>query len=139
MRLLTILLLVPMSLAACSDDKTTTPPTATVPPTVCVTTPAPEDRLVHVTVDDIVGGFGSMGSRADSGLTPGEVRVELEADAENAGPTSVRIMKDGAEVSMIGGVAAGETCGIDLAVEVGLYQILGDNDQDVEFEVVAGE
>lgn len=136
---MTILLVMPMLVAACSDDKKAAPPTTAVPPTVCVTTPGPEDRLVHVTVDDVVSGFGSMGSRANSGLTPGVVRVELEADVENAGPTSVRIMKAGAEVATIRGVAAGETCGIDLEVGVGTYQILGDADQDVEFEVVAGD
>ena len=139
MRRLTILLVVPMLFAACSDDDTATTATSTVAPTVCVTTPAPEGRLVHVTVDDVVGGFGSMGSRSNSGLTPGVVRVELEADAENAGPTSVRITKDGADVTTISGVAAGETCGIDLQVEVGLYVILGEGDQDTEFEVGAGE
>ena len=132
-----LLLVVPMFISACTDDKEAAPPTTSVPPTACVTTPGPEDRLVHVTVDDVVNGFGSMGSRANSDLTPGVVRVELEADVENAGPTSVRIMKDGTEVAAIQGVTAGETCGIDLEVTVGAYQILGDADQDVEFEVVA--
>jgi len=94
---------------------------------------------VHVTLDDIVGGFGSLGSRSNSGLTPGVVRVELEADVENAGLASVRIMKDGAEVATIASVAAGATCGIDLEVAVGTYQILGEGDQDVEFEVAAGD
>ena len=131
-----LLLVVPMFIA-CSDDMKAAPPTTTVPPTACVTTPGPEDRLVHVTVDDVVNGFGSMGSRANSDLTPGVVRVELEADPENRGLTSVRIMKDGTEVATIQGVTAGETCGIDLEVDVGTYQILGDADQDVEFEVVA--
>ena len=136
---MTILLVVPMALAACSDDETSTPTTAALPATVCVTTPVPEGRLIHVTLDDVVGGFGSLGSRASSGLTPGVVRVELEADAENAGLASVRIIKDGAEVSTIAGVAAGATCGIDLNVTVGTYQIFGDADQDVAFEVTLGE
>ena len=81
MRRLSILLVVPMLVAACSNDEAALPPTPTLPPTVCVTSPGPEDRLVHVTLDDIVGGFGSLGSRANSGLTPGVMRVELEADA----------------------------------------------------------
>lgn len=143
MRRLTILLLVPVVLAACSDDKgstaTTTLPVTTLPATVCVTTPAPDGRLVHVTLDDVVDGFGSLGSRSSSGLTPGVIRVELEADSENAGPASVRITKDGAVVTTIDGVVAGETCGIDLDVSVGTYVILGEGDQDVEFEVTLGE
>jgi hypothetical protein len=130
------LLVVPMFLVACSNE-TPAAPTSTLAATLCVSTPAPDDRLVHVTLDDVVGGFGSLGSRSSSGLTPGVVRVELEADGENAGPASVRIMKDGAQVATIQGVAAGETCGIDLEVVVGTYQILGEADQDVEFEVTA--
>jgi hypothetical protein len=132
-----MLLVVPMFFAACSDDTSSSPTTTPLVATVCVATAAPDDRLVHVTLDDIVGGFGSLGSRSSSGLTPGVVRVELEADGENAGPASVRIMKDGAEVATIQGVAAGATCGIDLDVVVGTYQILGEADQDVEFEVAA--
>ncbi|HQZ37002.1 MAG TPA: hypothetical protein PK020_21435 [Ilumatobacteraceae bacterium] len=139
MRRLTLVLVVPVLLAACSDDKAASPPTSTAPPTVCVTTAAPDGRLVHVTLDDIVGGFGSLGSRANSGLTPGVIRVELEADAENAGPASIRIMKAGAEVATITGVVAGATCGIDLSVTAGTYQVLGDADQDTEFEVTAGD
>ena len=139
MRRLTILLVVPMLLAACSNDEAAAPTAPTAAPTECVTTAAPDGRLVHVTLDDIVGGFGSLGSRSNSGLTPGVVRVELEADAENAGPASVRIMKGGAEVATIAGVAAGTTCGIDLEVAVGTYQILGEADQDTEFEVTAGD
>lgn len=138
MQRLTILLVVPLFFA-CSGDETSSPAATTLPANVCVTTPAPEGRLVHVTLDDVVGGFGSLGSRANSGLTAGVVRVELEADAENAGPASVRIMKDGVEMATIAGVAASTTCGVDLEVTVGTYQILGDADQDVEFEVTAGD
>jgi len=94
---------------------------------------------VHVTLDDVVGGFGRFGLRSNDGLTPGVVRVELEADAENAGPAAIRIMKDGAQVATIAGVAASTTCGIDLDVALGTYQILGDADQSVEFEITAGE
>ena len=139
MRRLTVLLVAPMLLAACSNDVASTPSAAPVPATVCVTTPVPDGRLVHVTLDDIVDGFGSLGSRSNSGLTPGVIRVELEGDSENAGPASVRIMKDGVEVATITGVATGTTCGIDLDVEVGNYQILGDADQDVEFDVATDE
>ena len=39
----------------------------------------------------------------------------------------------------IDGVPASATCGIDLEVSVGTYQIVDDADQDVEFKVTAGE
>jgi len=134
-----ILLIVPVFLVACSKDEAATPPTPTAPATVCVTTPAPEGRLVHLTLDDTVDGFGSLGSRANSGLTPGMVRVELEADAENATPSSIRIQLDGADVAAIQGVDAGDTCGIDLEVVIGVYHVLDDFGHDVEFDVTAGE
>lgn len=127
--------------ATCSDDGGTSaaPTTTTVVATVCVTTPPPDGRLVHVTLDDVVGGFGSLGARSSSGLTPGSVRVELEADAENATPSSVRILLADVQVASIDGVPAGQTCGIDLQVEAGTYRIVDDaGDHDVEFEVEAG-
>lgn len=138
MRRLTPLLAVPMFIVACSDDKSAAP-SATVPATVCATSAAPDGRLVHVTLDDVVNGFGSLGSRSNSGLTPGLVRIELEGDAENAGPAAVQILKEGTEVATIAGVGPGATCGIDLEVDIGKYQILNDAGQDVEFEVTLGE
>lgn len=141
MRRSAVWFLVPAMLgAACSDDggSSSSAPT-TVVATVCVTTPPPDGRLVHVTLDDVVDGFGSLGSRSNSGLTPGIVRVELEADAENAGAASVRILLGEAQVASIDGVPAGQTCGIDLQVDTGTYRIVDDaGDQDVEFEVEPG-
>lgn len=129
-----------VSVAACSDDGgSVAVPTTTVAATVCVTTPPADGRLVHVTLDDVVGGFGSLGSRSSSGLTPGTVRVELEADEENATPSTVRILLGDVQVASIDGVPAGQTCGIDLQVEAGTYRIVDDaGDHDVEFEVEAG-
>ena len=141
MRRLTILLVVPLIIAACSDDNAASPSpaTAALPATVCVTSQPPDGRLVHLTLDDTVDGFGSLGSRANDGLTPGVIRVELEADAENADPAVVRITLDGAPAATIAGVAAGTTCGIDLDATVGTYHVLDDFGHDVEFDVVAGE
>jgi hypothetical protein len=137
-----LLLVLVMVGSACSDDAGSSGGTiaaVTLPATVCATDPAPDGRLVHVTLDDVVGGFGSFGSRSDSGLTPGVVRVELEADGENAAPASVRILLGDAQVASIDGVAAGQTCGIDVTVEVGTYRVVDDaGDRDVEFDVVAG-
>ncbi len=128
-----------LALGACSDGKTasndtTVPPSSTEPPTVCATTPAPEGRLVSVTIDDVVGGFGSLGLQADGGLTPGVVRVEVTGDVDNASPLGVTILRDGDQVATVSGVGAGETCGIDLDVTAGVYHIT-DGDRDVEFTV----
>ncbi len=132
----TVLLL---SLAACSADKaaspeTTVPTSSTEAPTTCVTTPAPEGRVVSVTIDDVVDGFGSLGLRADGGLTPGIVRVEIVGDIGNASALGVTIVRDGSPVATVSGVAAGETCGIDLEVSAGVYHVT-DGDRDVEFTI----
>ena len=128
-----------VSLAACSDDNTTssdlTLPTATTEaPTQCATAPAPEGRLVSVTIDDVVNGYGSLGLQADGNLTPGIVRVEVIGDVENALPLGVTILRDGTPVATVVGVEAGETCGIDLEVTEGVYHVT-DGDRDVEFTI----
>jgi len=125
------------SSATAVDDPTTvaTDDLANLPATDCVTTPPPEHRLVHITLDDMQAGFGSLGSRANDGLTPGVIRVELEADAENAGPVGVLIQKDGQTVATIGGVEPGDTCGIDLDVTEGQYVVFdGTNDVAIVIE-----
>lgn len=125
-----------LATVACSDDKAApiTSTTSAVPPTSCATTPAPDGRLVSVTLDDVVAGFGSLGLRADDGLTPGIVRIELIGDAENASPVGVAILLDSSPVATIDGVGPGETCGIDVEVSEGVYHIT-DGDRDVEFTV----
>lgn len=138
MRQLTIVLMLPLLLVGCSDDGASLP-SITVAPTQCVTTPVPEGRLVHITVDDTVGGFGGLGSQASGGLTPGTLRIELEADAENATRSSIRVQLNGADVASISGVAAGDTCGIDVEVGLGTYHVLDEYGHDVDFEVVTGE
>ena len=121
---------------ACSDDKAepAASTTSTVPPTTCVDTPAPEGRLVVVTIDDVVDGFGSLGLRADGGLTPGIVRLEVVGHLENASPLGVSILRDGIPVGTVVGVGPGQTCGIDLEVSEGIYHVT-DGDRDVEFTV----
>ena len=129
-----------LSISACSADKAATSPTSTVPaasteaPTLCVTTPAPEGRLISVTIDDVVDGYGSLGLQADGGLTPGVVRVEVTGDAANASPLGVTILRDDTPVGTVFGVGAGETCGIDLEVSAGVYRIT-DGDRNVEFTI----
>jgi len=122
---------------ACTDEKAEpapTTPVVTAAPTICATTPATEGRVVRVTIDDVVGGFGRLGLRADSGLTPGIVRIEVSGDIANAMPLGVTILRDGIPVGVVDGVGAGETCGIDLEVAEGTYRVT-DGDLSVEFAV----
>ena len=128
-----------LSIAACSDAKSaepesTEPAVSTAPPTSCATTSAVEGRVVRVNIDDVVGGFGSLGLRADGGLTPGIVRIEVTGDVENASALGVTILRDGVPVGAVDGVGAGETCGIDIEVSEGTYHVT-DGDRDVEFVV----
>ena len=121
---------------ACADEQAEQPsPTAsTTPPTICATTPAVAGRVVRVTIDDVVDGFGSLGLQADGNLTAGIVRVEVTGDVANATPLGVTILRDGIPVGIVDGVGAGETCGLDLEVSEGAYHVT-DGDRDVEFAV----
>jgi hypothetical protein len=133
-----LLLVVPVALmaAACSDGGGTAQLATTLPPTECATGDFDEGRTVVVTVDDVVNGFGGLGSRAPSDLAAGVVRVSVEADAENREPVSIAITRDSAEVATIRGVAAGSVCAIDVELAAGHYVVV-EGDRDVEFDVVA--
>lgn len=137
-------------LAACSDDdKSSSDSTSestidsissesssvSLPPTECATTPGPEGHFVRVNVDDIVGGFGGLASRSDADMKPGVVRIEVTGDPENAEPVNVTVMQGDTELAAINGVAAGETCGIDLDLGAGTYRVV-EGDRDVEFVIV---
>lgn len=140
-RRLALSLILLIAVGACSDDDAgpsdaSEQAASTTPATECATTPAPDGRLVRVTIDDVVDGFGSLGLAADGGLTPGTVRIEVTGDVGNASPLGVSIVRDGVEVATVDGVAAGETCGIDLEVSEGTYHVT-DGDRDVEFTVEA--
>jgi|CXWL01.1.fsa_nt_gi hypothetical protein len=130
------LLTIMLTPAACSNGEGDgqSAATTTVPATVCVDTAAPEGRGVRVTIDDVVGGFGSLSLRADGGLTPGVVRIEVTAEPDNAAPLGVTVVFDGVVVATVAGVEPGATCGIDLTVSEGVYHVT-DGDRDVEFTV----
>ena len=129
------------SLVACSDDANdggaaTSAPSA--PATECA--PAGTDdpsRTVSVQVDDLVGGFGGLGTRTPSDLAAGPIRISVEADADNESPIDVIVSKNGTEVIVIRAIAAGLTCSVDLIVEPGRYE-LTDGTQNGGFDVVAG-
>ncbi len=108
--------------------------------TECATAEADASRTVTVKVDDVVDGFGSLGSQTPSGLTPGSVRLAVEADEENEEPVDVTLSLGGETVAEVNGVEAGATCGIDVDLEAGDYVVTSNRneDQDAEFSVVAG-
>ena len=108
--------------------------------TECATAEADANRTVTVKVDDVVDGFGSLGSQTPSGLTPGSVRLAVEADEENEEPVDVTLSLGGETVAEVNGVEAGTTCGIDVDLEAGDYVVTSNRneDQDAEFSVVAG-
>jgi hypothetical protein len=139
MRFLPIVVLAAASIAACSgnSEKAATPTTnPSAPATECAAGTSDPGRTVVVTVDDLVGGFGGMGTRTPSDLEAGPIRISVEADADNASPIDVTMSLNGSEVTAIRGVAAGTTCGVDLVVEPGHYE-LTDGTQHGKFDVVA--
>lgn len=108
----------------------------TVAVTACAVGSFDAGQTVIVHDDDLVGGFGSFGTRTPSGLQAGTVRISVEADAENAGPVSVAITLDGARVGSIDGVASGSTCAIDVDLVAGHYDVT-DGQQKAGFDVIA--
>lgn len=138
MRFLPIVVLAAASIAACSDDseKAGTPTTiSSASATECAAGSSDPGRTVVVTVDDLVGGFGGMGTRTPSDLEAGPIRVSVEADADNESPIDVTMSLNGSEVTVIRGVVAGTTCGVDLVVEPGHYE-LTDGTQHGKFDVI---
>jgi hypothetical protein len=121
--------------AACSDDGGTAQLASTLPPTECASGSFDEGRTVVITVDDVVNGFGGLGSRTPSDLPAGLVRLSVDADAENRAPVSVVVTRDGAEVATVRGVSAGSVCAIDVELAAGHYVVV-EGDRDVEFDVV---
>jgi hypothetical protein len=134
-----LLVVVPLALllASCSDDGGTEQLTSSLPPTRCATGGFDQSRVVVITVDDIVGGFGGMGSRTPAGLSAGVVRITVEADAENEALVTVLLTRDGTQVAAVSGVPAGSSCSLDVELAAGHY-VATEGDRDVEFDVVAG-
>lgn len=139
MRFLPIVILAATSVAACSNDAENAGSATTLssaPATECAAGTSDPGRTVVVRVDDLVGGFGGMGTRTPSDLEAGSIRISVEADADNESPIDVTLTQNGSEVTVIRGVTAGTTCGVDLVVEPGHYE-LTDGTQHGKFDVVA--
>lgn len=145
MRTVPLLLLVvalgPM--AACSDGEsspTTVALAASAPASTNECAPAGSgdaSRTVVVRANDLVGGFGSFGTRVSRGLTAGTVRISVEADEENVGPIVVTVSQGGVTTLVISGVEPGTTCGVDVELVTGSYDVT-DGTQNAGFEVIAG-
>lgn len=120
---------VALGCAACGDDaKPSTAGSSGVPATSCLAGVSDEDTAVVIKVDDIVSGFGSIGSRSPR-PTAGPVRIEVRADAENRGPVSVTLHRstaDGAAVTEITGVRAGTSCAVQVDLAAGTYVATAD-------------
>jgi hypothetical protein len=139
-------ILAALAIPACSSSKSAvevvSSSIADVPATTCATSAADEGRTVTIKVDDLVGGFGGIGSRTPSGLSAGTIRVAIEADAENAGPVDAVLhadSADGAAITTIRGVAAGTTCGVDVDLQAGHYVVTSSLNpgSNAKFDIVA--
>ena len=93
------------------------------PATTCAAGDADSGRTVTVRVDDLVGGFGSLGSQTPSGLTAGPVRIAVDADYENEGPVEVVVTGPDGAAATVTGVEAGATCAVDVELAVGDYVV----------------
>ncbi len=136
MRLFWLALAGTLLVSACSDDGGTAQLASTLPPTECASGSFDEGRTVVITVDDVVNGFGGLGSRTPSDLPAGLVRLSVEADAENRASVSVVVTRDGTEVATVRGVAPGSVCAVDVNLAAGHYVVV-EGDRDVEFDVVS--
>lgn len=104
---------------------------ATGPPTECLADSGEDSTTIQITVDDPRDGFGSVGSRAPSGLTAGTHRVDLVSDEENSEPIDVPLYLDDDEVFKFVAVAPGTTCGVELELAAGTYRVqLGESDAE---------
>lgn len=97
---------------------------APVAATECAASAVDASRTITVRVDVIDdGGFGSIGTRIPSHLTPGPARLDVEVADDDEEPPLVVLSRDGTDVATLDDVAPGTTCGVDIEVEAGEYTI----------------
>jgi len=141
------LLLTLTSLAACSSDSlrpaagngTTAGNTTsgtTLEPTPCAAGEGDPGRTVVVHSDDLVGGFGSFGTRTPNHLTAGLVRIAVTTEPDNAAPVDVVVSMNGVTVAQINGVVPGVTCGVEVGLAPGHY-VVTSGEQEAGFDVEA--
>jgi ABC-type glycerol-3-phosphate transport system substrate-binding protein len=111
-------------LAACSGSGTAQLPT-TLPPTKCVEGAGDASRTVRVEVVAPSQGSGELSAN---------VRIVVAADASNADVAEVRLTSGDAEVVVVRGVAAGDSCAVDLELAAGRYTAAAAG-RSVDFDV----
>jgi hypothetical protein len=134
-RLLPLLPALGLLLSCSGGDGSTQLPT-TLPPTTCASDAPTGQPVVRVAVVDPTDGAGSMSLVAQGDVAAGTVRLVVEADATNADVTRVVVTRDATEVAEVRGVAAGDTCGIDVQLAAGQYTAASGG-RSVAFTVVA--
>ena len=119
---------------ACSGSDGTVQLPTTLPATKCVVGPTDESRLIIFTVTAPADGSAGLSAVAPSTLSAGPVRVVVEADVSNAEVSEVRVVSGEAEVTVIRGVAAGDSCAVDLELPAGRYTATSGG-RSVDFDV----
>lgn len=120
--------------ASCSGSGATAQLPTTLPATVCATGEGDRSRTVTFTVVAPTDGSAGLSAITPSVLTAGPVRIAIEADASNAEVTEVRISSAGAEVAVVRGVPAGDSCAVDLELAAGRYTASAGG-RSVDFDV----
>lgn len=92
--------------------------------------------MVRVSVADPTGGVGSMSLVTLGSVVAGTVRLVVEADPANSDSVDVAVRRAGVEVTVVRGVAAGDSCGVDVQLQAGDYTAASGG-RSVGFTVVA--
>jgi hypothetical protein len=123
---------------SCSGGSSSAQLPTTLPPTACATDAPVGVPVVKVTVASPVDGTGSMSLLTQGSVLAGTVRLVVEADATNDDVTDVAVTRgpDASEVVVVRGVAAGDTCGVDVELAAGAYTAASGG-RSVQFSVVA--
>lgn len=116
-------LLVPvvLLLVSCSGGSSSAQLPTTLPPTVCAADAPAGVPVVRLSVAVPTGGVGSMSMVTLGSVVAGTVRLVVEADRANPGAVDVAVTRGGVDVMVVRGVAAGDSCGVDVQLEAGEY------------------
>ncbi|MFM7687278.1 MAG: hypothetical protein ACKPDI_15340 [Actinomycetota bacterium] len=121
--------------AACSGSDGTTQLPTTLPATKCVSGPGDGAPTVTFTVTDAADGSAGLSAVTQAGLLAGPVRLVVQADASNADLTEVRVTSGGAEVAVVRGVPAGDSCAVDVELPAGRYTATSGG-RSVDFDIL---
>lgn len=127
-----------VALCSCSGGSSSAQLPTTLPPTTCAADVPVGVPVVKVTVAAPADGVGSMSLVTEGAVVAGTVRLVVEADPTNVDVTDVTVTvgPDATEVMVVRGVAAGDTCGVDVQLAAGAYTAASGG-RSVQFAVVA--